>query len=104
MTTVTDAAQAWVAGGRDAIMLTTSAMQYADATDPAYIAETGALLAGMRCDDMAITVAWLARMASQAIIDKHHGSRELAEEELRLIGLAVQSAAVELADIEDVGD
>jgi len=104
MTAVADAVADWLAGGEQAIMLITSATQYADASDPSYVTETGQLLAGMRCDEMAVTVAWLARMAGQAIIDKHHGSLELAREELRQIGLAVQSAAVEVATVEDVAD
>lgn len=79
-------------------MLITSSMQYADATDPAYIEETGMLMAGMRNCEMAVTMTWLARMAAQALIDKHQGSREAAEAELQVLAVTVLEAQSSLVE------
>lgn len=85
-------------------MLITSATQYADATDPAYIAETTTLLTGLTKCELAVTVAWLARMAGQAIIDKHNGSHEMAMVELQQLGVAIVEAQAEAMDRGRVGD
>ena len=92
VTVGTDVVEDWLTAGQTATMLVTSAMQYPDATDPAYVSETGQLISGLRCGDMAITMAWLARLASTAILDKHNGSHEAAAGELQQLALVLAEA------------
>jgi hypothetical protein len=95
-----DVVEEWLQGGATAVMMVTSALQYPDVSDPAYITETGQLLAGTTPMEAATAITWLARMAAQAILDKHDGARELAEQELR--GMAMMMESVKASELDGI--
>jgi hypothetical protein len=88
----------WFQGGRNAVMLVTSSLHHQDAADPAYADESAQLIGSMTHYELAVTVTWLARMTSQAILDRHAGIREEALMEVRENALALEEAQETMLD------
>lgn len=92
----------WLAGGDRAIMLVTSSLYHPEVNGD-YVDETAGLVDEMSRWDMAMTMTWLARLASEAMVSKHNGNREAALEEVRFVALQLQEARLAAALPEEAG-
>lgn len=91
------ATEDWLEGGANATAMITSSLQYADVADPGYSEDLAAVMNGMGRCDLAIANAWLARLAAQAILDKHQGNREKAGLEVQQMGVMILESLANLA-------
>lgn len=81
----------WIAAGQRATMMITSAMHH-PVMDDTYLRETTQILSEMTACEMALTMTWLARQASDAMASAHGGSYDAAASELQATGLALVEA------------
>lgn len=92
----------WMDGGDRAIMLITSSLHHVEA-DGAYCDELLQLTAEMERWDMALTMAWLARIAGAALTSMAGDCREAALAEVRSIAHQLQEGRSRVVKGNDVG-
>lgn len=80
-------------------MLVTSAIHHPHATLNA-LGETCDLMIGMTPCEMALTVTWLARLASESLVGEQQGDRPRALEVMREIGLELETALMRERSLE----
>jgi hypothetical protein len=82
-------------------MLLTSSIHHLD-NDRAWLDEVRSLMTGLDRCEMALTLAWIARLGGESLVDRRDEKEALAT--LRGMGLALEEArsgAVALKDVRD---
>lgn len=81
-------------------MLVTSALHHPHATLNA-LGETCDLMKGMTPCEMALTLAWVARLAAESLVGEQAGDRPRALNVMREIGLELEGALTRDRELQD---